>query len=526
MTRLRPLLFVVGFLLAVAGGYLVARSAAPKVEKKTEEVAETRKVVPPHEMEERAPNFRKGDRPAFATDQEALEAGALAGQRTLMFKDRAALEEFLKRAGGKIRVMGRLDALNVLRVGFLNYADLADLLDGTETLGMIFPAFIPESDSVAAQPGAMAFGNQLLNWLGIEGSNSGSGSGVKVAVLDTGVNPHSAFGGQVLAMLGGGDVNGHGTAVASMILGNTQLTPGVAPDSTVLSYQIGDAQGYSDSYKIAEAILAAIAAGADVINISFGSSSQSDLLSAAVAKAIEAGIVVVAAAGNSGTNRVFYPAADEGVIGVGAVDGNGALLAFSNTGKGIDVVAPGYGLNAAYLEDSAVSVSGTSFSAPIVAGMISKVVSDSKGALNAQQAWALILANLNEAGQPGYDTEYGYGIPDMTRVANAGTKGIYDAAVVSYWIDPARPTEVQVTIQNQGTETLVNTGVLVTTGAGSSRYNATTLAPGEIQTFSARISSRPGTQEFNATATISGGQRDARRSNNQRVESYTNSSGN
>jgi len=211
---------------------------------------------------------------------------------------------------------------------------------------------------------------------------------------------------------------------------------------------------------------------------------------------------------------------------VGAVDGNGELLAFSNTGNGIDVTAPGFGLNAGYWDGGAVSVSGTSFSAPIIAGMISKVVGDSAGKLNAQQAWALILANLNEAGAPGYDTEYGYGIPDMTRVANSSTKGIYDAAVASYWIDPAKPTQVQVTIQNQGTETLINTGLMVTTGAGTSRYNATTLAPGAIQTFSVPISTRDGvTQQFESSVILSGGQTDSRPANNRRVQSYTSPSG-
>ncbi|HVJ46414.1 MAG TPA: S8 family serine peptidase, partial [Luteolibacter sp.] len=266
MMRLRPLLFIAGFLLAVVAGYLVAKSAAPQRAKPLAAETPAKKVLLPHELPLTEVKFRKGERPAFGEDREAMAAGALVGQRTLKFKDRAALEAFLAKAGNKVRVMGRLDALNVLRIGFLNYGDLADLLDGTEKLGMIFPAVFPENESVGAQPGAVAFGNQLLEWLGITGDNSGSGKGVKVAILDTGVNSHSSFGGQILAMLGAGDVNGHGTAVASMIAGNTRLTPGVAPLTTLLSYQIGDAQGYSDSFKIAEAILAAVDAGANVIN--------------------------------------------------------------------------------------------------------------------------------------------------------------------------------------------------------------------------------------------------------------------
>lgn len=524
--RLRSLWIVTGFLLAMLAGYFVARSAAPEPPEKEKTVANAKPRGPaPHEVPEPEVVFKKGDRPAFQTDDEAINAGAIVGQRTLQFKDRAALEAFLARAGGKVSVLGRLDALNVLRIGFLNYADLADLLDGTETLGMIFPAYFPENDTVAAQAGAVAMGNRLLQWLGLTGDMSGAGNGVKVAILDTGVNAHSSFGAKILAMLGAGDVNGHGTAVASFIAGNSYLTPGVAPDSTILSYQIGDAEGYSDSFKIAEAILAAIDAGADIINISFGSRSQSDILSQAVAKAIDAGLVIVAAAGNSGSNFVYWPAADQGVIGVGATDAKGEVMSFSNTGNGIDVVAPGYGMNAAYLNDSAVAVSGTSFSAPIVAGLISKVVSDSAGKLNANQAWELIRSNLNEAGAPGYDTVYGWGIPDMTRVENASTKDLYDAAVSSYWIDPKRPGEVQVTIQNQGTETLINTGLSVTTTVGRSTFNVTTLAPGAIQTFTVPIATNVATQTFDSSVTLSGGKTDYRPANNRLSQNATISTG-
>lgn len=516
------MLLVLGFLVAVLAGYWIASSAVP--EKEAESVTKAAEVFrAPHEMSAPEPWFKRGERAAvFKTDTEGQEAGALVGQRGLIFKDRAALEAFLKRAGNKVIIMGRLEALNILRVGFLNYQDLADLLDGSEQLAMIFPSSVPENEYVAAQPGAVPMGSSLLDWLGITGDNSSWGAGVTIAVLDTGVSAHSSFGGKLSALGASGDVNGHGTAVASMILGNTDMLPGVAPGSSILSIQVADAAGYSDSFKIAEGIMSAIDAGVDIINISMGSSGDSAVLRAAIQKAIEAGVIIIAPTGNSGLNQVFYPAAYEGVIAVGAVDRNGATLAFSNYGDTVAVAAPGYGLNSAWVDDGAVSVSGTSFSSPIVAGLIAATMSQSGGTLTANQAWQQVTNNLNESGPPGVDPYVGGGLPDMSRVLAARTKGIYDAAVASQWVSTAQGnTQLQVTLQNRGTETLVNSNLQVSSPAGTNYFNATTLAPGAIQTFTIPLSNPSEKMRFESTVTISNGQNDTRPVNNRRVETYS-----
>src|SRR5690606_22913595 len=146
------------------------------------------------------------------------------GQRVLVFSDRDALENFLKRAGDGVRVMGRLDKLNALRVGFLDYDDLAALLDGEDEESMVFPVDVPVPGDAAAQPGAVALNDGLLEWLGITEDNSAWGEGVRVAVLDTGVTKSPAFLSSIhsinLVDLPGSaaDQNGHGTAVASMII--------------------------------------------------------------------------------------------------------------------------------------------------------------------------------------------------------------------------------------------------------------------------------------------------------------------
>lgn len=503
----------------VAGGYFMARSAAPEVNINDQKKHAARRVQMPHEIINPDPEFKKATRAAFQLDKDAIAVGAIVGQRSLVFRNRAAMEAFLKRAGTQVNIMARIDGLLALRVGFLNVDDLAGLLDGTEEIGMIFPAVFPENESVAAQAGAVPMGNGLLEWLGVPGDHSNWGKGVRIAILDTGVSAHPAFGGQLTAIGQSGDVNGHGTAVASMILGNTSQLPGIAPGATVVSIQVADEHGYSDSFKIAQGIIAAIDAGVKIINISLGSSGDSAILRNAVEMARQAGVLIVAPTGNGGETRVLKPAAYDSVIGIGAVDKNSNVLAFSNSGKGIDLVAPGYGLNAAWTGDTAAMVSGTSFSSPIVAGLIAAVMQQ-MGVTN-QQAWSMIAANLDEVGQPGYDAEAGNGKPNVARILSSQTKGIHDVAVASYWIDPNVPNMVQVTIQNQGTEPLINTGLTVSGPMGTSRFNATSLKVGEIQTFSVPIGNDQGRRiRLDATATISGGQVDARPSNNIRVESY------
>ena len=165
-------------------------------------------------------------------------------------------------------------------------------------------------------------------------------------------------------------------------------------------------------------------------------------------------------------------------------------------------------------------MSGTSFSGPIVAGLIAGVMDQMK--VTNRQAWDLIQANTNETGAPGYDTSYGYGTPDMGRILSSSTKGIHDAAVASYWVDPDVPDMMQVTIQNRGTEPLINTGVTVNGPAGTSYFNATTLKAGGIQTFPAPIGwNSTSALRFDTSVAISGGQGDARPANNRRVENYT-----
>jgi hypothetical protein len=526
---------VLGFALVAILGYWLTGTAVP--EKMTRKFPEP--VERPRQarfMDEPAPKLRHGERPPAKTgDVEADALGALQGQRVLVFKDQEALRRFLERAGKGIRLLGRLDALNALRVGFSDYADLAALLDGEEQLSFIFPVSTPPLPEGSVQPGALALGNKLLEWLGVSGDNSGWGAGVKIAILDTGVTASTAFNTDItrinLVPLSAdpSQQNGHGTAVASMIIGSNSLTPGVAPASSILSIRVADDLGQSDSFVLAQGIIAAVDAGARLINISMGGFGQSVLLENAISYARERGALIFAATGNNGASQVYYPAAYEGVIAVGAVDADGNHLDFSNGGSQVDVSAPGYAINAAWSGDQAAAVTGTSFSTPIVVGVVAAVMNGAgSGVLTPWQAWQLVATHLNDGGAAGTDPLLGAGMPDIGRVLDADTPGIHDAALASQRIIPpdvANPYgQVEVLVQNRGTETLVNTAVGITIAGNRSAGNITTLAPNAVATMRVPITRPPvagsGDLTVDSRVSLTGGATDAKPSNDRRVESY------
>jgi hypothetical protein len=438
---------------------------------------------------------------AMAENEDAIRKEAV-----LRFKDDESYLKFLANHGN-VRLLGQSAALRTVRLGFDSYGDLADLMDtlDPESMGaeanylVSIPPPTNTPESPGAGDGAVPFGQSALEWLGVTGDNSTWGQGVKVAVLDSGVQSHSVFGeksirewnyvfdaeGNVLPV----DPNaGHGTAVASIIGGEDSRLPGVAPQSELLSFRILDNQGYTNSFTLAEAIVAAADQGASLINVSLGSSGDSLVVRDAVDYAMGKGALIIASSGNEGAGQVSYPAAIEDVIAVGAVDARGEHLDFSNAGTGLyegGIAAPGLGLLAAWPEEKAFDFSGTSASTPYVAGAIAAVMSENEG-MGAQAAYDLLVTHANEAGAPGPDPEYGVGNLNIGRALEAGTPGIIDVAVASYHYDPmpgvgGNANAAQVIVENRGTEPVHNVNVLIDSGDGERSYNVAFLQPGETQ---------------------------------------------
>ncbi|HEX7261283.1 MAG TPA: S8 family serine peptidase, partial [Luteolibacter sp.] len=417
-------------------------------------------------------------------------------------------------ANSQIRVVDQLDRLRALRLGYDEWADLSDLLEGENIIAYdSLPAVpAPNPTSGPAQAGLAGFEGGLLPWLGITADHSCWGAGVKIAVIDSGIVPHPSLPGLSRSIAitpypaDPAQTYGHGTAVASLIAGNDPSAPGVAPAAELISIRVGDESGTADAFALAAGILAAVDSGAQIINISMGTRENNPLIEEAVLYARDHHALIVAASGNAGRADAMYPAAYPSVISVGAVDARGVHLDFANYGAHLSLTAPGYAINAAWPGGGYQTISGTSASAPIVSGAIAATMSSGRGvSMSASQAAEIVMNHSNEAGIPGPDSEYGVGILDLGRVMRRATLGIVDASITNQRILKAVHSggndEIQVTVQNRGTVNLINTLVEIVTPFGNRQFNATTITPGSIQTFSMTV--RAGTMPPNESVQIS-----------------------
>lgn len=346
----------------------------------------------------------------------------------LAFKDAAARNRFLARAAAAgLTVLGSLDGLNTVRVRYTSLDALARELHahsgdytevGANALVRV-PSPTPEAQDRAARL-SMPVGDRLLQILEATGDNSAWGRGVTIAILDSGVTAAATFGSGRLRTLdiglgtqaGTAADDGHGTAVAALAAGSAAESRGVAPSASLLSIRVTDAAGVSDTFTVAHAILAATDAGAQVINISLGSYQASTLLTQAIDYAYARGAVIVAAAGNDQAAQLAWPAADPRVLSVGATDARGEQVLFSNSGDQLKLTAPGYGITTAWVDNQLVSFSGTSASAPVVAGAIAALMSTTPN-LTATSAADILLAHASEAGPAGADADYGEGVLNL-----------------------------------------------------------------------------------------------------------------
>ncbi|MBU2462382.1 S8 family serine peptidase [bacterium] len=206
-----------------------------------------------------------------------------------------------------------------------------------------------------------------------------------IAIVDTGVNyNHEDLKGKVIGSWSfvssepdPMDKNGHGTHVAGIAgasTNNDKGIAGVAWNCKILAIKGLDSTGSGFDDKLAIAIRYAADNGARVINMSFGDSNYSRTLQDACDSAFGKGCLLVAAAGNYGTNVRFYPAAYDSVLAVGATDSNDRRATFSNYGDWVDVAAPGQGIYSTKINNYDY-MSGTSQGAPFVSGLAGLVFS-------------------------------------------------------------------------------------------------------------------------------------------------------
>lgn len=212
------------------------------------------------------------------------------------------------------------------------------------------------------------------------------------------------------------DDSGHGTHVAGLIAAahnNGHGLAGVCPGCRLMPIKVLDARNMGGWANLARGILYAVDHGAQIINLSLGSSASSNTLQEAITYARNHGVVIVAAAGNNGASQPFYPAALDGVLGVGATSARDEWWSLSNYGSFVDLTAPGDLIYSAYhqldnIYGGYTYMSGTSMATPLVSGLAGLILSRNP-TLSPEDVHAVLFAGADDLGAPGYDPYFGHG---------------------------------------------------------------------------------------------------------------------
>ncbi|GAB4331471.1 MAG: hypothetical protein Kow0037_08110 [Calditrichia bacterium] len=204
---------------------------------------------------------------------------------------------------------------------------------------------------------------------------------------------------------------GHGTPVAGVIAAaeNGLGVVGVAPGVKVMPLRAGTANGFLEEDDVARAIIYGVDNGCKIINMSFGDVVFSNLIHDAVIYGAQKGVIFVCSSGNSGNNITQYPAGYDETISVGSVNSQISLSPFSSFGLKLNLVAPGQGIYSTAKGGDYGIYNGTSFSAPVVSGVLGLLASQDLSASPAR-----LISRLNDGvqdlGGMGWDIYFGAGL--------------------------------------------------------------------------------------------------------------------
>lgn len=370
-----------------------------------------------------AKEIKNSDKKSLKTsddDQIKAHLGLQPNEKRVIviYKDnvKKADKDKLEKKGGKIK----LDLENIHGVAVqVDQNKINEITSDPNVAQVIEDTIVYASLSVSVPQ----IGANLVQSSGITGKN------VRVCVVDTGIDDtHPALNPLVAEIdfvnhdNDATDDHGHGTHVAGIIASRDALYKGVAPDVSLMAAKVLDSTGSGWSSDVINGINWCVSHGADVINLSVGGSTlytsacDSNLDAQAVNNAVNQGVVVAVAAGNSGSvNGISSPGCASKAITVGAIDKNDGRTIFSNEGSELDVVAPGVSvtsLNAPLKGGGFVAFSGTSMATPHVVGLAALLLEKNPN-LSPQQVRDTIqntaLDLVASPAKPGFDTVYGYG---------------------------------------------------------------------------------------------------------------------
>ncbi len=260
-----------------------------------------------------------------------------------------------------------------------------------------------------------------------------------IAILDTGVDGrHGDLKGKVLSSIDyiGEDnpfdgLGYHGTHVAGIAAARTNNTDdvmfggvaGMSWDATLMDVKIANHFGKAPDASASLGVVYAADNGAKIINLSFGGEDRSDILQDAINYAYNKGALVVAASGNCAdpetyrdndcktVNPPIYPAADDNVLAVGAINQKRERAVFSEHGGYVAVVAPGEEIISLVPNQMFATTKGTSQAAPHVSALANLIWAVNPNLTNAQVT-NIITSTVRDLGSPGRDDQYGFGLMD------------------------------------------------------------------------------------------------------------------
>jgi subtilisin family serine protease len=259
------------------------------------------------------------------------------------------------------------------------------------------------------------------------------GQGVCVAVLDTGIDADHPDLIEAIddardftaSRHGPADRQGHGTHVAGIVAArqNERGVVGVAPACGLLAAKVLDDDGAGGEAAVVAGIDWAVAAGADVLSMSFGGPRPSVPIYRAIQRAVDRGRFVVCAAGNAGRpDSVDYPARLPMTVAVGAVDRAGRAARFYSRGTEVDVCAPGQEITSCWLDAGYAKLSGTSMAAPFVSGVVALLLAKHRRmggktpVSNQDDLIEHLRRTARDAGPAGRDPAHGWGLIDPAAV--------------------------------------------------------------------------------------------------------------